>query len=305
VNPVKQAQLGELGGGAGGVASKMFDVSRYFGGGGRAEAGDGASQSVTQSVSTPPTIVDAAGRANNLSATGEGGADGTTARRLDSPTPPGPVQAPSALPAADLFTVDFGRPSDQYEVAKRMSTIFEHEGMTEVVRGAKRIRVPRPKPQPRPRVVGPPVPDIGKAIKLSGKTPESVASEMGVPVKQLEEMMNKKDPSVSQWAPVLAKCTRIARVGLLKLVSRKCPCGCSSAGHHIFLTLTRAGESTLSKARSHLTQGWDGWKEHRLTDALVNKFFAGQSKEAERVADVLYRLANATDSTNIFCIFVE
>jgi hypothetical protein len=49
-----------------------------------------------------------------------------------------------------------------------------------------------------------------------------------------------------------------------------------------------------------LTQGWDGWKEYRLTDALVNKFFAGQSKEAERVADVLFRLANATDKTNIF-----
>lgn len=74
-----------------------------------------------------------------------------------------------------------------------------------------------------------------------------MASEMGVPVEQLEAMMQKEDPSVRQWAPVLAKCTRLARIGLLKLVSRECPCGCDSAGHHIFLKLKKAGESTLTK----------------------------------------------------------
>jgi hypothetical protein len=94
---------------------------------------------------------------------------------------------------------------------------------------------------------GPPVPDIRKMINLSGKSTADVALEMGVPVEQLEAMMEQQDPSVRQWAPVLAKCTRLARIGLLKLVSRECPCGCSSAGHHIFLKLTRAGESTLSK----------------------------------------------------------
>eukprot|EP00038_Savillea_parva_P006081 m.161542 g.161542 ORF g.161542 m.161542 type:complete len:308 (-) comp12087_c0_seq1:492-1415(-) len=232
--------------------------------------------------------------------------DESAGRRLDSPPPPVPVpNADVARACKSLFTVEFPRPSDQYEVAKRLPVIFEVPGMTEVVRKARRVREPRPKANPRPRVKGPPVPDIRKAIDLAGKKPEDVASEMGVSVEQLEAMINRRDPSVSQWAPVLAKCTRLARVGLLKLVSRECPCGCESAGHHIFLKLKKAGESTLSKCRDHLTEGWDGWKEYRLTDALVNKFFAGQSKEAERVADVLFRLANATDKTNIFCIFVE
>lgn len=80
------------------------------------------------------------------------------------------------------------------------------------------------------------------------------------------------------------------------------PNRCTSAGHHIFLTLKRAGDQTITKCREHLIQGWEGWTnpEYRLTDALIDKFFAGQSKEAEKVADFLFRLANATDRTNIF-----
>lgn len=58
--------------------------------------------------------------------------------------------------------------------------------MTEVVCGARKVRVPKPKPNKRPSVVGPPVPDIRKAIDLAGKTPATVASEMGVAVEELE-----------------------------------------------------------------------------------------------------------------------
>jgi hypothetical protein len=68
------------------------------------------------------------------------------------------------------------------------------------------------------------------------------------------------------------------------------------------LTLKRAGDQTITKCREQLMQGWEGWTnpEYRLTDALIDKFFAGQSKEAEKVADFLFRLANATDRQNIF-----
>lgn len=91
---------------------------------------------------------------------------------------------------------------------------------------------------------------------------------------------------------------------LMRILTRTftSPNRCTSAGHHIFLTLKRAGDQTITKCREHLIQGWEGWTspEYRLTDALIDKFFAGQSKEAEKVADFLFRLANATDRTNIF-----
>lgn len=154
-------------------------------------------------------------------------------------------------------------------------------------------------------ITGPPLPDIRKAIAMAGKDLATIASEMNLPVEDLEELMANRNESVERWAPVIAKCTRLTRVGLLSLISRKCPCGCKSAGHYVYTMLKKAGDRAIVRCREHLTKGWVGWQEYKLNDELVDHFFTGQSKEAELVADILLRLANATVQTKIFCIFVK
>eukprot|EP00041_Stephanoeca_diplocostata_P007996 m.114780 g.114780 ORF g.114780 m.114780 type:complete len:330 (+) comp17125_c0_seq1:253-1242(+) len=220
--------------------------------------------------------------------------------------------------------------------AQQLPIIFEFDWMKSAPRGSKRQRslaVSTPptspshvtKPQlkenvssssngkvgdgsttpPVKPITGPPLPDIRKAVTMAGKDLETIAAEMNLRVEDLEELMANRNESVERWAPVIAKCTRLTRVGLLSLISRKCPCGCKSAGHYVYTMLKKAGDRAIVRCREHLTKGWAGWQDYKLNDELVDHFFTGQSKEAELVADILLRLANATVQTKIFCIFVK
>lgn len=139
------------------------------------------------------------------------------------------------------------------------------------------------------------------------KDKKEVANEMKISQEELEMMLENKNEAVERWAPVFAKVTRTVQVGLLRLLNRDYSEIYSTVGTTISTKLAESKKPTraLDMFRATLTRGWDGWIQYKLDDKTVDDFLAGKCVEAERAADLLLRLANATDPTNIYGMFIR
>lgn len=153
----------------------------------------------------------------------------------------------------------------------------------------------------RDRNCGPPQPNMTKL--LSGRDLAVVAAEMNISPEALEEIAANKNPIIERWGPVLAKCTRTVKTGLLRLLNRDYSEENSTVGETISHKLEKCGAKALESARAALSTGWRGWK-YTLDESEIALFLAGKCAEAEQAATLLLKLANATDRTNIYGIFV-
>eukprot|EP00040_Diaphanoeca_grandis_P039123 m.258196 g.258196 ORF g.258196 m.258196 type:complete len:289 (-) comp36261_c0_seq1:32-898(-) len=212
----------------------------------------------------------------------------------------------SKAPSSELYQIpeDWDGLSERVVVEPRKRTRSATSKQSDTVKGASRSK-PTMARKSTNKITPIPKPRFLRLLSAVGKDINTLASELGMQKSKLETIMANEDDVVERWAPVLAKCTRIAKVGLLRILNKDYSKTNDSVGSTVREFLVAAGKRATENCVEALTTGWNGWIAYKLDRAQIEMFFAGECEEAERVADFLLKLANATDPTNIFSLFVR
>lgn len=161
---------------------------------------------------------------------------------------------------------------------------------------------------------GPPPPNIQRLLHATCKHEEEVAHAMQIPLHTFNAILAGEDHDFVRWAMVFAKAAHMSNRGLMKLLNRDTPRSAQSAtdcavlkfntyGETIYQALVLRPSNIMDAFRLHVTRGWPGF-DFPLESADVDSLFAGTHVVAEHVGSMLFKLAQATDPTRLFAIFV-
>ena len=167
---------------------------------------------------------------------------------------------------------------------------------------------------------GPTLPAVEKLLTVSKKSGEVVREALCLSTDEWMQITSGKDERLNLWGPTLAQVAMLSQRPLVRILRKEDPSermgwgrkGTDGEWHITILTsvgvtsklaLQEAG--SLEEAKQRLLQGWVQWKGRSLTEGQLEAFFRGESDEAEEMAELLLKLANATTSRLLFAMFTS